>query len=98
MEKKLVRHVVSSCIASALFISIALAQTPSNQSADPEREKIEAIIKQGWQEIDHFLKAGGTESDANYPGRKLAATLWEYRTQNPGTAASTRAGRTTARG
>jgi arsenite methyltransferase len=91
MNKKLIRHFASSCIACALFISIVLAQTPSNQSADPEREKIETIIKQGWQEIDQFLKAGGKEGDADYPGRKLAATLWEYRAQNPGTAASTHA-------
>lgn len=91
MKKKVLSYLVSYCLAFLAFISFASAQTPSQQPVDPEREQIEKLVKQGWQEADEFVKAGGKESDTNYPGRKWAATLWEYRAQHPGAAASAQA-------
>ncbi len=91
MKSKTLSYVVSFCAALLVSGSFATAQTPSQQPADPERERIEKLVKQGWQEADEFVKAGGKESDANYPGRKWAATLWEYRALHAGTPASAHA-------
>src|SRR5262249_10616651 len=43
---------------------------------------------EAWQEADQYVKAGGKETDASYPGRKWASTLWQYREEHPGTPAS----------
>jgi len=67
------------------------ARQQSQQPSDPELERIEKTIREAWQEADQYVKAGGKESDANYPGRKWAATLWQYRQQHPGAAASEQA-------
>jgi len=91
LKSKSFSYLVSYGAAFLVFISFASAQTPSQQPADPEREQIEKLVKQGWQEAEEFVKSGGKEGDANYPGRKWAATLWEYRGQHPGTAASAHA-------
>jgi hypothetical protein len=91
VKRTLFSRLISYCVACVVFVSFVSAQTLSQKPADPEREQIEKLVKQGWQEADEFVKAGGKESDANYPGKKWAATFWEYRTQHPGTAASAHA-------
>jgi hypothetical protein len=75
----------------ALCLSILVAETiraQQPQAADPELQRIEKIVREAWQEADQYLKAGGKENDANYPGRKWAATLWQYRQEHPGGPAS----------
>jgi TolA-binding protein len=74
-----------------LLVSSGAAQSHSQPPTDPEREQIEKTIREAWQEADQYVKTGGKENDANYPGRKWAATLWQYRRQHPGTAATVHA-------
>ncbi|MCI0523795.1 MAG: redoxin domain-containing protein [Acidobacteria bacterium] len=88
MKTRSLIHLIGLCL---LFVSTVGAQQQSQPSADPEREQIEKTIREAWREADQYLKAGGKESDANYPGRKWAATLWQYRQRHPGTAASAQA-------
>jgi hypothetical protein len=83
-------YLVVLCLTLLLAAAIA-AQQQSQKPADPELELIEKTIRDAWQEADQYVKAGGKESDANYPGRKWAATLWQYRQQHPGAAASAQA-------
>src|SRR5215831_20602096 len=78
---------VTLCLTLLLAATVA-ARQQAQQPADPELERIEKTIREAWQEADQYVKAGGKEGDTNYPGRKWAATLWEYRQQHPGTAAS----------
>jgi len=81
-------HLICFCL---LFVSAVAARQEPQPSADPERERIEKTVREAWQEADQYIKAGGKESDANYPGRKWAVTLWQYRQEHPGTAASAHA-------
>jgi tetratricopeptide (TPR) repeat protein len=83
-------HPIILCLTLLLAATVA-AQQQSPQPADPELQQIEKTVREAWQEADQYVKAGGKESDANYPGRKWAATLWQYRQDNPGTAASAHA-------
>ncbi len=86
MKSRSVIYLISLCL---LLVSTTAAQQ-SQQRADPEREWMEKTIREAWQEADQYVKAGGKESDADYPGRKWAATLWQYRQQNPGADSSAR--------
>jgi tetratricopeptide (TPR) repeat protein len=83
-------YLVILCLTLLLAAAFA-AKQQSQQPADPELERIEKTIREAWQEADQYVKAGGKESDQNYPGRKWAATLWQYRQQHPGAAASAHA-------
>jgi tetratricopeptide (TPR) repeat protein len=85
-SRTLIYH-ITLCLTLLLAVTIA-ARQKSQQPADPELERIEKTIREAWQEADQYVKAGGKEGDSNYPGRKWAATLWQYRQQHPGTAAS----------
>jgi arsenite methyltransferase len=78
------------CLSLPLAATVA-AQQRSQQPADPELELIEKTIREAWREADQYVKAGGKESDAKYPGRKWAATLWQYRQRHPGAASSAQA-------
>jgi len=69
----------------------ASAQEPARKPADPELDKIEALIRGAWQEFDRFTGAGGKPGDPNNPMGKWAVALWEYRQQHTGTAAAARA-------
>jgi len=83
-------YLVVLCLTLLLAAAIA-ARQQSQQPSDPELQQIEKTVREAWQEADQYVKAGGKESDANYPGRKWAATLWQYRQEHPGTPASTHA-------
>ena len=87
MKSRILIHLVTLCLILLLAATVA-AQQQSQQPADPELQQIEKTIREAWQEADQYVKAGGKESDANYPGRKWAVTLWQYRQEHPGTAAS----------
>jgi len=78
---------VTLCLTLLLAATVA-ARKQSQQPADPELERIEKTIREAWQEADQYVRAGGKEGDPNYPGRKWAAALWQYRQQHPGAAAS----------
>jgi hypothetical protein len=54
-------------------------------------DKVEALIREAWQEFDRFTGAGGKASDPNNPMVKWSATLWQYREQHPATPAAARA-------
>jgi arsenite methyltransferase len=90
MKSRSLIHLIVICLTLLLAITVA-ARQQSPQHADPELQQIEQSIRESWQEADRYVKAGGKEGDANYPGRKSAATLWQYRQQHPGTAASAQA-------
>jgi arsenite methyltransferase len=90
MVSKNVTYFVTLCL-TFLLVATAAAQQAPPQPADPELQQIEKTTNDAWQEIHQYTKAGGKESDANYPGRKWAATLWQYREQHPGTAAAAQA-------
>jgi hypothetical protein len=68
--------------STLLLAAIAAAQQQSQPPADPEFQQIEKTIREAWQEAERYVRAGGKESDPNYPGRKWAATLWQYRQQH----------------
>ncbi len=87
MKSRSFIHLIILCLTFLLAASVT-AQQQSQQPADPELQRIEKTVREAWQEADQYVKAGSKESDANYPGRKWAATLWEYQQQHPGTAAS----------
>ncbi len=89
MKSRSFIHLIGFCLALLLVTTGAAQQ--SQQPSDLERSELEKLIRQGWQEADQYVKSGGKESDPNYPGRKSAATLWQYRKQNPGTADSAQA-------
>src|SRR5215813_12564753 len=83
-------YTVTLCLTLLLAATVA-ARKQSQQPADSELERIEKTIREAWQEADQYVKAGGKESDPNYPGRKWAATLWQYRQQHPGAGSSAQA-------
>jgi len=83
-------YLVIFCLTLLLAAAIS-ARQQSQQTVDPELERIEKTIREAWQEADQYVKAGGKEGDATYPGRKWATTLWQYRQEHPGTPASTQA-------
>src|SRR5262249_29120091 len=83
-------HLITLCFTLLLVATGSAEQAPP-QPGDPELQQIEKTTNEAWQEANQYVKAGGKESDANYPGRKSAATLWQYRQQHPGTAASAHA-------
>jgi len=83
-------YLVIFCLTLLLAAAIS-ARQQSQQTVDPELERIEKTIREAWQEAEQYVKAGGKEIDVNYPGRKWAATLWQYRQQHPGAAASAHA-------
>jgi arsenite methyltransferase len=89
MKSRSLIHLIVICL-TLLTITVE-AQQQSQQPADPELQQIEKTIREAWQEADRYVKAGGKESDATYPGRKWAATLWQYRQQHSGTTASAHA-------
>ena len=86
MKSRSLVYLVVLCLTLLLAAAIA-ARQQSQQTADSELERIEKTIREAWQEAEQYVKAGGKESDVNYPGRKWAAALWQYRQQHPGTAA-----------
>jgi hypothetical protein len=88
-SRNLIYH-ITLCLSLFLAATTA-ARQQSQQPADPELDRIDKTIREAWQEADQFVRAGGKESDPNYPGRKWAATLWQYRQQHPGAAASAQA-------
>src|SRR5262245_37737309 len=90
MKSRSLVYLVVLCLTLLLAAAIA-ARQQSPQAAEPELQQIEKTVREAWQEADQYVKAGGKESDANYPGRKWAATLWQYRQEHPGTPASTHA-------
>ena len=90
MKSRSLVYLVVLCLTLLLAAAIS-ARQQSQQTVDPELERIEKTIREAWQESDQYVKAGGKESDVNYPGRKWAAALWQYRQQHPGTAASAQA-------
>ncbi|MGH9939032.1 MAG: tetratricopeptide repeat protein [Blastocatellia bacterium] len=85
------RNLVYLLTISLLLTFSATAQEQAKPPADPELEKVKELSRQAWQESDQFVKAGNKAGDAAYPGRKWAATLWEYREQHPGTPAAAHA-------
>jgi tetratricopeptide (TPR) repeat protein len=64
-----------SLILTAL---IALPMSAQQQSEDAEASKVEAMIRQIWQEHDEYIKKGGKATDAANPARTSIETLWEY--------------------
>ncbi|MEW6210594.1 MAG: hypothetical protein AB1631_19680 [Acidobacteriota bacterium] len=64
-----------SLILAAL---IALPMAARQQGEDPEASKVEAMIRQVWQEHDDYIKKGGKATDAANPARKSIEALWEY--------------------
>jgi hypothetical protein len=90
VKRRSLIYLIILCLTLLLAATIA-AQQQAQQPANPELQQIEKTIRDAWQEADQYIKAGGKESDANYPGRKWAATLWQYRQEHPGTAAAARA-------
>src|SRR5262245_49136265 len=83
-------YTVTLCLTLLLAATVA-ARKQSQQPADSELERIEKTIREAWREADQYVRAGGKEGDPNYPGRKWAAALWQYRQQHPGAAASAQA-------
>jgi len=70
--------------------SPAVAQERS-APADPELRRVERMLEQAQKEVGEFRQKGGKDEDPGHPGRKWAATLWDYRLQHPGTPAAARA-------
>lgn len=92
MKSKTYAYLISLCLALiGLLATATAAQEKPAQAADPERERVEKLIRQAWQEADQFVKSGKKESDADYPGRKWAAVLWQYRQEHPGAPAAAQA-------
>lgn len=89
------RNLVSLCAGCALVLALlaapALAQEQPKPPADPELERLKKLTQDAWAEANQFLKDGKKESDAAYPGRKWAATLWQYRIEHPDTPAAAHA-------
>lgn len=84
--------IINGCLALLLCCVAAAAQAPKPAApVDPELERIKEQSKQAWQEAEQFNQAGHKDTDPNYPGRKWAATFWQYRQEHPGTAAAARA-------
>jgi tetratricopeptide (TPR) repeat protein len=81
VKSKNIIHLIILCLALLLTATVA-AQQQSQQPADPDLQQIEKTVREAWQEADQYVRAGGKESDPNYPGRKWAATLWQYRQQH----------------
>jgi len=67
------------------------APEPLAQTADPELQRVEQMLEESQKEIGEFRRKGGKDEDPAHPGRKWAATLWDYRRQHPGTPAAARA-------
>lgn len=85
---------VGACLLAALLLAGVVAAQDHDHEAnpsDPEVARVEEMARQAWQEAQQFRKAGGKEEDPRHPNRKWAAALWQYREQNPGTAAAARA-------
>src|SRR5262249_53000138 len=94
LELSTMKNLRSFFLASSLILLAALAasaQEPARKPADPELDKVEALIRGAWQEFDRFTGVGGKPSDPTNPRGKWAAALWEYREQHPGPPASARA-------
>jgi tetratricopeptide (TPR) repeat protein len=92
MRLNKMHSLISGCLALLLCFVAATAQEAKPAApADPELERIKELSKQAWQEAEQFNKAGHKDSDPNYPGRKWAATFWQYRQEHPGTTAAARA-------
>jgi len=82
-------------LAWSLILLAALAasaQEPARKPADPELDKVEALIRDAWQEFERFTSGGGKPGDPNNPMGRWAAALWQCRDQHPGTAAAARHG------
>lgn len=90
MKGRSIVHLITLCFILVLVVAVTAQQTPP-PPAYPELQQIEKTIKEAWQEAEQYVKAGGKESDEIYPGRKWAATLWQYRQQHPGTAGARQA-------
>lgn len=75
----------------AMLTAPARPQEQPKPSADPELERVKKLTQDAWNEAEQFLKGGKKESDAAYPGRQWAATLWQYRAEHPGTPAAAHA-------
>jgi len=90
-SRNLLSFVAGCALVLALLAAPALAQEQPKPPADPELERLKKLTQDAWAEADRFLKDGKRESDADYPGRKWAATLWQYRAENPGTPAAAHA-------
>ena len=93
MKDRKSNRIFISCLAFIwlLGMSAGAQDTAPKKPSDPELDRIEAIIRQAQQESEQFMKSGGKASDATHPNRKSAATLWQYRTEHPGTPAAARA-------
>jgi tetratricopeptide (TPR) repeat protein len=90
-NRNLVSLFAGCALVLALLAAPALAQEQPKPPADPELERLKKLTQDAWAEANQFLKDGKKESDADYPGRKWAATLWQYRTERPGTPAAAHA-------
>jgi peroxiredoxin len=70
--------------------AISAAAQPET-TADAEMKKVKALIQQARKEAEQFKEAGGRNTNKNYPGRRWAAALWQYREANKGAEAAGRA-------
>ncbi|MGH9842598.1 MAG: redoxin domain-containing protein [Blastocatellia bacterium] len=89
------RNILSLFAGCALVLALLTATTRAQEqpkpAADPELERVKKLTQDAWEEAQQFLKGGNKESDAAYPGRKWAVTLWEYGAEHPGTPAAAHA-------
>jgi tetratricopeptide (TPR) repeat protein len=81
---------LGSLLGLVLFLGLpAIAQNSAPKPADPEMDRVQAMITQSKKEAEEFAKAGGKADDAKHPNLKWAATFWQYRLKHPDTPAST---------
>jgi hypothetical protein len=61
------------------FITLSVtAQQQREATGDAELDKVEAMIRQAWQEHENYVKDGGKATDAANPVRKSIEAIWEY--------------------
>lgn len=87
---KLIKSLMSVLLTAFITLSVT-AQQQRETTGDPELDKVEAMIRQAWQEHEEYIKKGGKATDAANPARKWIETIWEYGQKTPGAKARSRA-------
>ncbi|HJZ79758.1 MAG TPA: hypothetical protein VKD91_05415 [Pyrinomonadaceae bacterium] len=87
------RIFTSLLLSSLVALASVGGQSQSVKPADPELDKVEAMIGKAKKESEAFVKKGGKPGAADDPNLKWANLLWQYRLQHAATPATTRATR-----
>ncbi len=85
------RRLLIGILLFPIMISAAAAEDQRPSTDDPELDRVEAMIRQAWQEHEEHIKKGGKATDLANPARKWIETLWERGQKDAATKASARA-------